>query len=150
MLTVQEDTAIAVNGASGNIATVRLNGIPAIEITARDRIPTSLLNGDGVAGSCCVPVNGAAVLGAGGRTVYAAAPSGVAVFDTTTLTLSGTVATGMRPQSLAGLPDGRLVVADSGGRVMLLDVIAGAPPRQLWHGGSGAVTVVEVTSQLNR
>jgi hypothetical protein len=145
IVTAQDGTAVAVNGATGNIATVRLNGIPGIGLTARDRVPTSLLKGDGVAGSCCVPVNGAAVLGPEGRTVYAAAPSGVAVYDTTTLTLTGSVATGMRPQSLAGLPDGRLVVADSRGPVMLLDVVAGAPPELLWHGGpAGAVTVVEV------
>jgi hypothetical protein len=147
LLAVQQDRAIAVNGATGNLATVQLNGIPGIGISAHDAVPSSLLNGS-AADPCCTPVNGAAVMGADGRTVYAAAPSGVVVFDATTMTMRGAVAAGMRPQSLAGIPDGGLVVADVAGRVMLLDVTAGAPPRLLWQAASvGAVTGVEVAAR---
>jgi hypothetical protein len=144
LLAGTQATAVAVNGATGSLAVVQLNGIPSLLGSARVAVPEALLSGP-AASPCCTPVDGAAVLGTDGRTVYAAAPAGVAVFDTTTMSLRGAVGMGLQPRSLAGAPDGGLVVA-TGSRVMLLDLAVGGPPRLLWTGGAatGGVAGVEV------
>ncbi|HEY6377757.1 MAG TPA: hypothetical protein VI316_01105 [Candidatus Dormibacteraeota bacterium] len=144
LLAGTQGTAVAVNGATGNLAVLQLNGIPGMQRSVRVAVPGALLDGP-PGGLCCTPVDGAAVLGTDGRTVYAATPAGVAVFDTTTMTLRGAVGAGLQPRSLAGAPDGGLVVA-TGSRVLFLDVAAGKPPRLLWEGGkaTGEVIGVEV------
>lgn len=135
--------AVAVNAATGDLATVGVNGIPQLDAATRVAVPhVALAAGTPVA---CAPLDGAAALSADGRTLYAAAPGGVVTFDVTTATVRGVLATGLSPESLALSRQGELVVVDAKSHtVHAIDLTTGGTDRAVTAPLSRVDAVVHV------